>query len=132
MCSRRRRYIEIKPRRPLWPKKSRYNKKNFVFVITLFLFFLTIPFLYYSIFNIKKILTFSNDNHLADNQSNNWKNATSIYQFKIETLDKKYLYLSSLKNQVILIIKYVILTLIMFIVKNVNQLYLQYFFRFLI
>jgi hypothetical protein len=98
-------YIKILPRRPLWPKKSRYNKKNFVLVIILFLFFLTIPFVYYSDFNIKKILTFSNDNQLADNQSNNWENATSIYQFKIETLDNKYLYLSSLKNQVILIIK---------------------------
>jgi hypothetical protein len=98
-------YIKILPRRPLWPKKSRYNKKYFVPVIILFLFFLTIPFVYYSYFNIKKILTFSNDNQLADNQTNNWENATSIYQFKIETLDNKYLYLSSLKNQVILIIK---------------------------
>jgi hypothetical protein len=44
-------------------------------------------------------------NSKADNQTLNWINAESIYEFKIQKLDESFLYLSELKNKVLLIVK---------------------------
>jgi catalase (peroxidase I) len=92
----------IKARRPLWPNKSKFTKKNFSFALILLL--LTIISVYFILFQSNG-MEVSNENLMADNQSLNWNDATTIYQFKIEKLNNKFLYLSTLKNKVVLVLK---------------------------
>jgi len=41
----------------------------------------------------------------ADNQTLNWMHADNIYNFKLKKLDGNFVYLSELKNRVLLIVK---------------------------
>jgi len=88
-------------RRPIRPEPSK-NKSNQLikvfFVVGIIIqiiifsaacYFLKVPF----------------DVIKANNQAVNWKNASSIYQFKIEKLDNQFFYLYELKNKAILIVK---------------------------
>lgn len=85
-------------RRPLHQKKPRNKIKKILVVIFLVsaIFFSTI-FLF-----LKK--TTPLDKIAADNQTFNWEGATSIYQFKIQSLKNEYFYLYDDKK-VILIVK---------------------------
>jgi hypothetical protein len=96
------RYTPIKARRPLWQKKSKLTKNNFSFACILLLASLTV--VYFFLFHSNEV-EISNENHLADNQTLNWNDASTIYQFKIENLNNKFLYLSTLKKKVVLVLK---------------------------
>ncbi len=96
----------IKCRRPI---HENAESKGFVnaslcgVVISIFIFSL--------LFNWQKIENYK-INTRADNQTLNWMNANSIYEFKIQKLDDKFLYLSEFKNKVLLIVKLVNLLII--------------------
>jgi hypothetical protein len=89
----------IKCRRPLHKNKN----KNSLILITMCGVFFSILFLFF-LLNWQKIQNFP-INSRADNQTLNWMNAENIYEFKIQKLDESYLYLSELKNKVLLILK---------------------------
>ena len=87
----------LRCRRPL----HKYQKNNSLLSIcALFVAFVLIIL----VINWQKIQN-HRINSKADNQTLNWNNAESIYEFKIQKLDESFLYLSELKNKVLLIVK---------------------------
>jgi hypothetical protein len=89
----------IKCRRPLHKNQ---NKKSLIIISIFGIIFALLFFL--CLLNWQKIRNFQ-INSKADNQYLNWMNAENIYEFKIQKLDESYLYLSELKNKVLLIVK---------------------------
>jgi hypothetical protein len=94
----------LKCRKPIHENAKSKSFLNGVF-ITIFLFCL--------LSNWQKIENYK-INSRADNQTLNWMNANSIYEFKIQKLDDTFLYLSEFKNKVLLIVKLVNILLLLF------------------
>jgi hypothetical protein len=89
----------LRCRRPLY----KYQKNNSFIKLSICAIFVAFV-LIILVINWQKIQN-HRINSKADNQTLNWNNAESIYEFKIQKLDESFLYLSELKNKVLLIVK---------------------------